>query len=64
MSDYQNTSLPEIRHQLTIAQALAKSHISFVVVPVKTRAQYEAVCMTAIGRLEDIAQLSEKGVEA
>jgi hypothetical protein len=59
MSNYQNTSVQEIRHQLKIAQALAKSHLSFVVVPVKTRAAYDANCMIAIGHLEDIAAIAD-----
>jgi hypothetical protein len=51
----QACTLPQLRHQLDVAQALAKSRVAFVVIPVTTSEGFEALCREQIGRLEAIA---------
>lgn len=58
---YEAATLPEIRTQLEIAQMLAKSHVSFVVVPVRTRPGFDLLISHQRERLEAIAQAAEKG---
>lgn len=45
-------SLALIRNQLQIAQALAKSHVGFVVIPVATAKEFECLRLHQVGVLE------------
>lgn len=53
-------SVADLRHQMEVAQTLAKSHISFVVIPVATRSGFELLCRHQADRLEALAQIAEE----
>lgn len=57
---FEAATLAELRNQLKIATTLAKSHVSFVVIPVATRKGFELLCHHQGERLEALAQIAEQ----
>lgn len=59
MSNYHAASLPELRNQMEIAQTLGKAHISFVVIPCKSREGFDMLVQHQI-KLLGAAALEEE----
>jgi hypothetical protein len=60
---YSCATVPELRHQLVVAQTLAKAHIAFVVVPAVDAATHLDLMIRQLEGLRDIERLAEKAQE-
>lgn len=53
----------KLRHQLEVAQTLAKAHINFVVVPIVNVTDEPFLARLAVDRLEQLANVSQRQTE-